>query len=152
IAAATGLSCRESWLCTIRVGAGGTGEGSLQHDRNRLCARRAGLRIIRVQRYERVCLRIVSGAGTVRYVVRYDYSAPHYSLDCISRKSVDIHSITFSQVTFLHFGCVQKQHVALIENATITVAVGIDSSVVLIVTADRAQPEHLRIVLVLVFV
>lgn len=54
-------------------------------------------------------------------------------LHSIRGKSLDIHPIALNEITLSHLRFVQKQHIALVEHATITIVVGIDGSVVLIV-------------------
>src|SRR6202030_4717381 len=56
------------------------------------------------------------------------------------------------QPALFYFVSVQKQNIALIVNAPITITISIDSCVVLIVAANRAQPKRLWIVLMLVFI
>jgi hypothetical protein len=67
---------------------------------------------MQVQGYERVRLRIVSGARTVWYVVTYDREAAHYTLDSIRGESLDVHPIALNETTLSHLRFVQKQHVA----------------------------------------
>ena len=65
---------------------------------------------------------------------------------------MNVHAIFGCQPALFHLIGVQKQNIALIVNASIAIVISINSCVVLIVAANRAQPERIWIVLMLVFI
>ena len=65
---------------------------------------------------------------------------------------MNVDPIAGCQAALFYLIRVQKQNIALIENAPIAITISINGGVVLIVTANRTQPECLWIAYMLVFV
>lgn len=63
-----------------------------------------------------------------------------------------VHSILLRQPAPFDLLVVQEKHVASIVYTSIAIVIAIDGRVVLIVAANSAQPEDLRIVLMSIFI
>jgi hypothetical protein len=123
-----------------------------QYYRDCLRTRRTRDPIICVQRQQRIRFGIIGGTASVRDAVIDDFESAEDAFDSIGGKRANIHAVFGRKPTLFHLIIVQKQNIALIVYSAIAIAVSVNSGVVLIVTANRAQPKRILIILMLVFV
>src|SRR6516162_4080136 len=113
---------------------------ALDADRNAFGRRREAEGIVCVERHQRIRLRIIRSATTIRKGVTDDTEVAHPSLATIFRQSNEVDAVAFVQATLLHLGPVEEHDVTLSVNAAIPVGHRLERRVVRFVIAYRAQP------------
>src|SRR5215831_11728795 len=127
-----------------RFGARGAGNP----DRHRLRGRRATLLISAVEWNQSVGLGIIGGAGAARHLVRHHPEAAGDAYAVVRRDRRKVDQVVGGQLAPVHFLAGEEQDAALAVYTAITVVEGVDRCVELVVTSDRGQPQHVRIILV----
>ena len=104
------------------------------------------------EREQRVGLRVVRGAASLRHIERDDLEAAQAAIDAILSDRGELDPVPLGQLQFGHVRLVHEHHHPLTGHAAVAIIVGIDGGVELIVAADGHELEvrRLRHVVILV--
>src|ERR1700722_11027868 len=131
------------------IGIGCRGLVAHKH-RYRLRCRCPALLIMKCERKQRICFRIIGADGAGRDLVRLRSEATDHPMPVIGQ-GFDFDDIALGDATYPHVGHIHEHHHAASKYAAVSVIERIDGRVVLIVAAQRGEPQHRRILNWLIF-